>query len=90
MTWNENNSGALYRREDGQWHIRFHAGDFNNDGHAHNGNYDARLPRELDNRISVYLEAYRPRLLRTAPSAPWLFPSRNGVKWAGRNNMSQS
>ncbi|MFP3835924.1 hypothetical protein, partial [Chryseobacterium sp. SIMBA_028] len=30
MTWSENGTGKLYQRENGQWRLRFSAGDFKN------------------------------------------------------------
>ncbi|CAE6767971.1 hypothetical protein R70006_03809 [Paraburkholderia domus] len=81
MTWEEDNSGVLYRRQDGQWRIRFGGDDFKNDKHSIEKEYDAPLPRTLNARISEYLEEYRPRLVRVAPDVPWLFPSSSGTLW---------
>ncbi|WP_434718151.1 site-specific integrase [Paraburkholderia sp. A1BS-2L] len=84
MTWNEDNTGVLYQRQDGQWRIRYAAAnDFKNEGTSSNQGYDAPLPRALQNRIEVYLEEYRPRLVREAPDAAWVFPSSIGTKWSG-------
>ncbi|MFL9913945.1 site-specific integrase [Paraburkholderia fungorum] len=80
MTWNENNTGVLYQRQDGQWRIRFGANDFKN-ARTSNQGYDAPLPRALQHRIEAYLEEYRPRLFGEAPDAAWLFPSSTGAKW---------
>ncbi len=81
MTWEEDNSGVLYRRQDGQWRIRFGADDFKNDKHSSKKEYDAPLPRTVSARIEEYLDEYRPRLVRDAPEAPWLFPSSSGTLW---------
>ncbi|MGF6976583.1 integrase [Paraburkholderia sp. JPY465] len=86
MTWRNDNAGALYRRQDGQWRIRFNApGDFKNDGHSNEKAYDAPLPRDLSPRIEEYLEEYRPRLVQSNPRAIWLFPNNKGEKWQTQN-----
>jgi integrase len=81
MTWKDDNSGVLYRRQDGQWRIRFGADDFKNDKHSIEKEYDAPLPRTLNARINEYLEEYRPRLIRVAPEVSWVFPSSSGTIW---------
>jgi hypothetical protein len=81
LTWKADNTGALYCRQNGQWRIRFGAGDFKNDRTALQKDYDAPLPRALEGRITDYLAEYRPRLLRCAPDATWVFPACTGTKW---------
>lgn len=83
MTWRENNGGNLYRRENGQWWLRFEANDFKNQKGANQRQYDAPLPRSLNARLSEYLEEFRPRLLRSHPDAEWLFPSSTSERWDG-------
>ncbi|MGN7982251.1 tyrosine-type recombinase/integrase [Burkholderia sp. 22313] len=85
MTWRPNNTGSLYRREDGQWRIRFGPQDFKNDRKAIKGTYDAPLPRALAARIEEYLDEFRPRLLRANPKADWLFPNEDSGKWTSLN-----
>ncbi|WP_459190555.1 tyrosine-type recombinase/integrase [Ralstonia pseudosolanacearum] len=81
MTWREDGGGNLYKREDGQWWLRFEANDFKNQKGASQRQYDAPLPRSLSDRVSEYLEDFRPRLLRNHPDAEWLFPSRTSERW---------
>lgn len=83
MTWRENGGGNLYQREDGQWWLRFDSNDFKNQKGASQRHYDAPLPRSLSERVSEYLEDFRPRLLRNHPDAGWLFPSRTSGRWDG-------
>jgi integrase len=84
MTWNEDNTGVLYQRQDRQWRIRYGAAeDFKNEGRSSSKGYDAPLPRSLQDRIEEYLQEYRPRLAHKAPDAAWLFPSHTGTKWLG-------
>jgi integrase/transcriptional regulator with XRE-family HTH domain len=84
MTWNEDNAGVLYQRQDRQWRIRYGAAeDFKNEGTSSSKGYDAPLPRALQDRIEDYLAEYRPRLIRNALSAAFLFPSNTGTKWVG-------
>ncbi|QIE22855.1 site-specific integrase [Caballeronia sp. SBC2] len=85
MTWKEDNNGVLCRRQDGQWRIRYGTDDFKNDGISSTKEYDAPLPRALQNRIADYLAEYRPRLVCNAPDADWLFPSKTGTKWVPLN-----
>ena len=80
MTYAEDGSGNLYRRQDG-WRLRFEASDFKNERGAAKSTYDAPLPPDLSGRIEEYLEEFRPRLLRSNPSAPWVLPSRRGTPW---------
>lgn len=67
----------LYRTEDGDWHLRFYAGDFKNDG-SKPEDYDAPLPRALTERIEKYVDTYLPVLIRNKPDSPWLFPTIHG------------
>lgn len=67
----------LYRTEDGDWHLRFYAGDFKNDG-SKSEDYDAPLPRALADRIERYVDTYLPILIRNKPESPWLFPTIHG------------
>ena len=85
MTWRPNNTGSLYRREDGQWRIRFGPQDIKNDRKAIKGPYDAPLPRALADRIEEYIDEFRPRLLRANPKADWLFPNGGSGKWTSLN-----
>lgn len=64
----------LYQKESGEWRLRFEKGDFKNDG-SHQAEYDAPLPKVLNQRIEDYLLEYRPVLVRNAPDSPWLFPA---------------
>lgn len=64
----------LYQTQKGEWRIRFHRGDFKNDG-SKQDDYDAPLPMALGARIEEYLDIYRPILVRRDPSCPWLFPN---------------
>jgi len=81
MTWHADNTGALYRRQDGQWRIRFGANDFKNAKGADKSAYDAPLPRAIDDRLQAYIDEYRPRLVRRTGTSPWLFPNRMGDMW---------
>jgi len=87
MTWRDDGTGSLYRREDGQWRIRFGAKDFKNDRGALQTQYDAPLPRSLTPRIEEYLDEYRPRLLAKNPNTPWAFPNHNSEKWSTLNRQ---
>jgi integrase len=84
MTYREDQTGNLYRREDGQWRIRFGPGDFKNDRH---GCYDAPLPRSLAARIEEYVAEFRPRLLAKDANAPWVFPNSLSKKWLALNRQ---
>lgn len=85
MTWNEKGTGALYRRESGQWRLRFGAGDFKNDRYANKTDYDAPLPHALSDRIEEYLYDYRPRLIKENPSCASVFPGQTGKIFYGLN-----
>ncbi|WP_458766335.1 hypothetical protein [Cupriavidus basilensis] len=86
MQYRDDQSGNLYRRQDGQWRLRFNSADFKNEKGAARKNYDAPLPRALADRIVDYLDEYRPRLLRRQPRAAWVFPSsQTSGKWIGLN-----
>ncbi|QCP48253.1 site-specific integrase [Trinickia violacea] len=85
MTWNENGTGSLYQRENGQWRLRFSAGDFKNDRHAKKTDYDAPLPSALSDRIEEYLFDYRPRLVRDNPACAKVFPGQTGNTFHGLN-----
>jgi len=80
MTYAEDGSGNLYRRQDG-WRLRFEASDFKNERGAAKKAYDAPLPRDISARIEEYLREFRPRLLKNNPTALWVFPSRRGTLW---------
>ncbi|MGF7001452.1 hypothetical protein [Paraburkholderia sp. GAS32] len=83
MTWNENGTGSLYHRENGQWRLRFGAGDFKNDRYDKKNDYDAPLPSALSDRIEEYLYDYRPRLTRDNPACPSVFPGETGKIFYG-------
>ncbi|MFX1685042.1 hypothetical protein [Paraburkholderia sp. A1RO-5L] len=83
LSYREDGTGALYRREDGQWRIRFSANDFKNDREASQRDYDAPLPRALTERIEEYLDEHRPRILKNRPDVNLVFPGKNGNKWEG-------
>lgn len=85
MTWKENGTGALYRRESGQWRLQFGAGDFKNDRYANKTDYDAPLPHALSDRIEEYLYDYRPRLIKQNPSSASVFPGQTGKIFYGLN-----
>lgn len=85
MTWNENGTGSLYRRENGQWRLRFGAGDFKNDRNAKKTDYDAPLPSALSDRIEEYLYDFRPRLIRNHPTCASVFPGDKGNIFLGLN-----
>lgn len=67
-------STNLYQTEAGGWRLCFQKGDFKNDG-SRNEDYDAPLPKRLNDRITDYLLEYRPVLIKNNPESPWLFPS---------------
>ncbi|MGP8476438.1 tyrosine-type recombinase/integrase [Burkholderia sp. PR2] len=81
MTWNDVNTGNLYRRQDGQWRLRFSAGDFKNEKRSQKSPYDAPLPKALAERIDAYIAEYRPRLVRHSPDSQRVFPNRTGDDW---------
>ncbi|WP_371880855.1 tyrosine-type recombinase/integrase [Caballeronia sp. S22] len=83
MTWNNSNTGNLYRREDGQWRLRFDRNDFKNVTRSRKTPYDAPLPTALCERIDSYVTEYRPRLVQENPENSQVFPSRFGEKWEG-------
>jgi hypothetical protein len=87
MCWREDQTGNLYRREDGQWRIRFGAQDFKNDRSGLQTHYDAPLPRSLANRVEEYLDGYRPRLVVKDVDAPWALPNTNSGKWVTLNRQ---
>lgn len=88
MQYRDDQSGNLYRRQDGQWRLRFIAADFKNEKGAAHKNYDAPLPRAMANRIVDYLDEFRPRLLHKQPLAAWVFPSsQTSEKWEGLNQQ---
>jgi integrase/transcriptional regulator with XRE-family HTH domain len=86
-TWHEDGTGSLYQRENGQWRIRFGAGDFKTDRHALQTDYDAPFPAYLNERIEEYLLEYRPRLLRKNPRGKFLFPGKTGRCWKCLNKQ---
>ncbi|WMY08109.1 hypothetical protein [Paraburkholderia phenoliruptrix] len=81
LSYREDGTGSLYRREDGQWRIRFGANDFKSITNASPTDYDAPLPRALTERIDEYLDEYRPRILKDKPKVDVVFPSKDGTKW---------
>lgn len=81
LSWREDGTGSLYRREDGQWRIRFGANDFKNDSEASHTDYDAPLPRALTKRIEEYIDEYRLRILKNTPAVDLVFPAKGGGKW---------
>lgn len=81
MTWNDINTGNLYRRQDGQWRLRFSASDFKNEKRSQKSSYDAPLPKALAERIDAYLTEYRPRLVERSPECHRVFPNRIGDDW---------
>lgn len=84
LTWHNDNTGTLYQRQDGQWHISFTAtSDIKNRGKASTSHYDAPFPRALDERINSYIDEYRPRLVMKSPDSPWVFPNQQGEAWEG-------
>ncbi|MFT4503147.1 tyrosine-type recombinase/integrase [Caballeronia sp. 15711] len=87
MTWRPDQAGNLYRREDGQWRIRFGAKDFKNEPRALQAQYDAPLPRALAHRIEEYLDEYRPRLVVQNDSVAWVFPNDRAGKWKTLNRQ---
>lgn len=86
-SWHEGGTGSLYQRENGQWRLRFEAGDFKNDKDALQTDYDAPLPASLNDRIEEYLFEYRPRLLTKNPRSTSLFPGKTGNQWEGLNKQ---
>jgi integrase len=82
MSWSEDGNGSLYRRENGQWRLRFVADDFKNMTHAAQTDYDAPLPAALNERIEEYLVEFRPRLTKDTPNCKVLFPTQKGKIWA--------
>ncbi|MGF6809516.1 integrase [Paraburkholderia sp. Clong3] len=80
MTYFEDGSGNLYRREDG-WRLRYEPSDFKNERGAASGPYDVPLPPDASWRIEEYLDEFRPRLLQHNPDAPWVMPSRRSTLW---------
>ncbi|MBC8752191.1 MULTISPECIES: hypothetical protein [Paraburkholderia] len=89
MTWCEDNTGALYRRQDGQWRVRFGASDFKNEKKSNKSPYDAPLPRALAERIDAYIDEYRPRLIRNSPSSTVVFPNRVGGVWKALRSLNK-
>jgi integrase/ribosome-binding protein aMBF1 (putative translation factor) len=89
MSWTEHENGSLYRRENGQWRLRFVADDFKNMTNASQSAYDAPLPAALNERIEEYLVEFRPQLTKDKPRCKFLFPTRNGETWSGMSAHMQ-
>ncbi|ANB73672.1 hypothetical protein AYM40_15885 [Paraburkholderia phytofirmans OLGA172] len=87
MTWRPDQTGNLYRREDGQWRLRFVPADFKNKSATSNQQYDAPLPRALGERIQEYLDEFRPVLIGSAPATDLVFPNKTGRKWTTLNRQ---
>lgn len=68
MTYRDDNTGHLYRREDNngneEWRLRFRSHEFKNEKGAAFDDYDEALPCYLNDQISQYLTDVRPRLLK--------------------------
>lgn len=62
MTWRTDNTGNLYRREDGSWWLRFPKEVFKN-RRSLKKKYEAMLPPSLWTYVGTYLVKYRPLLL---------------------------
>lgn len=78
MTYLPDNSGNLYRRNDGTWALRFERELFKNfKGAAADRDYDVALPDSLGPRIETYLKEARVHLAN--PECPYFIrPSRTG------------
>jgi integrase/transcriptional regulator with XRE-family HTH domain len=87
MTWRSDQTGNLYRREDGQWRLRFVPSDFKNKSATANQQYDAPLPRSLGERIQEYLDEFRPVLVEAATATDFVFPNKTGKKWTTLNRQ---
>ncbi|WP_429503186.1 hypothetical protein [Paraburkholderia youngii] len=87
MSWRPDQTGNLYRREDGQWRIRFEAKDFKSEPKSLQTQYDAPLPRALGHRIEEYLDEFRPRLVGKNANASWMFPNDKAGKWKTMNRQ---
>lgn len=66
MTYRDDNTGNLYRHEDGTWHYRCGIDDFKNSPARYmntpEGLYDVSLPQYVGEAIEVYLKDGRPML----------------------------
>ena len=68
VRYRKDNSGHLYRSENG-WRVRFESREFKNaDGAAGEGPYDVRLPQRAWSAIDEYLKEARHELLRGSDS----------------------
>jgi transcriptional regulator with XRE-family HTH domain len=70
LTWNEDNSGQLYRQPDGAWYIRLPRSAFKNSkGAARDRDYDNPVHERVWQDLERYLHCYRPQLLGGRKSA---------------------
>jgi integrase len=61
MSYSKDNKGNLYKRDGGNWAIRFAPEDFKNEsGAASEMDYDVPLPQEMSSHIEEYLKDVRP------------------------------
>lgn len=66
LTWREDNTGQLYRRQDGSWWIRIPKSQFKNTrGAAGEQGYDSPIHQTAWQDIERYVTLLRPRLLRS-------------------------
>lgn len=81
MTYANDNTGNLYKNENGQWRLRFLPDDFKNQRGAACEPYDVALSPWLYHDIERYLEQYRPHLYGADTSDCVFLPGkRNGSK----------
>lgn len=83
MTYSDDNTGNLYQRGDGSWHIRFPKRAFKNfRGAAKDRDYDMPVEQSMWRDIERYLKHYRP-LLPHAKEVSYVFLSSTGHQSPG-------
>ena len=66
LTWRPDNTGNLYQRSDGTWHIRWKSTAFKNSvGAAGDMDYDAEIHSSVYADLERYLHQHRPKILHS-------------------------
>lgn len=86
LTWKADNTGELYQKQDGSWHIRIGKLNFKNfKGAARDRIYDMPVQPSVWSSLSAYIRKYRPMILGTHVSDRVFLTrecARRGIAWA--------
>lgn len=90
MRYAEDNTGNLYRKVDGSWHVRFERRAFKNfRGAAKHRDYDMPVATSVWPDIERYLKVYRPMLVGSTEGFVFVTPS-NPAPWVALNRRVEA